>query len=146
MCVLGNGKRDLGEVGVHGSGVGVGHGQRSGSSAFMADGAENLGPGIAGVARGARATAARGPDASERAPLVDPRLVSKPDLQGLAPDVFREGVGYGRGEVFLNASWASGSDFGCCGRTERRRNPSAANCLPTVRSCMATPKRASILR
>ena len=29
----------------------------------------------------------------------------------------------------MNASWASGSDFGCCGRTDSRRKPSAASCL-----------------
>jgi hypothetical protein len=38
-------------VGVHGSGVGVGHDQRGGGPAFGADGAENVGPGVAGVAR-----------------------------------------------------------------------------------------------
>jgi|GEM_PF-2290562 len=49
-------------------------------------------------------------------------------------------------EVFSNVSCASGLDFGCCGRTESRRNPRLAICLPTVRSCMTTPKRSSILR
>ena len=33
-----------------------------------------------------------------------------------------------------------------CGRTERRRDPSAANCLPAVRSCIVTPKRLSVSR
>jgi hypothetical protein len=51
MCALGDGAGDLGEVGVHGSGVGVGHDQRGGGPAFGADGAENVGPGVAGVAR-----------------------------------------------------------------------------------------------
>jgi len=50
------------------------------------------------------------------------------------------------GDVCSNVSCASGSDFGCCGRTESRRNPSPASCLPTVRSCMTTPKRSSIPR
>ena len=33
-----------------------------------------------------------------------------------------------------------------CGRIERRRDPSAANCLPAVRSCIVTPKRLSVSR
>jgi len=38
------------------------------------------------------------------------------------------------------------SDSGCCGRSEKRQNPGAASCLPTVRPCSVTPKRALILR
>jgi hypothetical protein len=37
---LGDGAGDPGEVGVHGGGVGMGHDQRGGGSAFGADGAE----------------------------------------------------------------------------------------------------------
>ncbi|MFN8704815.1 MAG: hypothetical protein ACK5X0_22195, partial [Rhodospirillales bacterium] len=66
--------------------------------------------------------------------------------QRFAAGVFRRGTGYGRGEVFLNASCAAGSDFGCCGRTGSRRTPGAASCLPTLRSSMAAPERALILR
>ena len=121
---------------------------------------ENTGPGVAGVARGARAAAARGPDAGQRALLAGPSVrrencprtvfrpgsLLKPDLQWLAVRVVWQGIGYARGDVFLNVSWVSGSDFGCCGRTDSRRNPSAASCLPTVRSCIVTPKRSSIRR
>ena len=45
-----------------------------------------------------------------------------------------------RAEVLLNASCASGSVVGRCGRTESLRSPSAARYLPTVRSCTSTPK------
>lgn len=146
VCADGNGVGDLDEMGVHRLRVSVGHDQRGGGSAFGADGAKNVGRSVAGVAGRARAAAAWSPDAGQCALLADPGFVLKPHLQGFVPGVIRQSVGYGRGEVFLNVSCASGLDFGCCGRTERRRNPSAASCLPTVRSCMMTPKRASILR
>lgn len=99
-------------------------------------------------ARGARggAGAALGPGPGERALLADSGFILKPDLKRLGLRRFRQGRLYRGGEVFLNASCAAGSDFGRWGRTERRRNPSAASCLPTVRSCMSTPKRSSILR
>jgi ABC-type branched-subunit amino acid transport system ATPase component len=81
-----------------------------------------------------------------RALAADPRFILEPHFQRFAPGVLRQSLGYCGGEVFLKASCASGSDLGCCGRTERRRKPKAANCLPTVRSCMTTPNSASILR
>ena len=99
---------DFCEVGVHRLRVSIGHDQRGGGPTPWADGAEDVGP-----------------DAGQRALLADPRFILKPHLQRLAPSMFRQRVGYPRGEVFLNVSWVSGSDFGCCGRTESRRNPSA---------------------
>ena len=74
MCAVGDGAGDLGEVSGHGLRVGVGHDQRGGGPALGADGTENAGPGVAGVARGARAAAARGPDAGQRALLADPSV------------------------------------------------------------------------
>ena len=68
-----------------------------------------------------------------------PGSLLKPDLDGLVPCPHGDRSGYRLGEVFLKAAWASGSDLGCCGRTDSRRKPSAANCLPTVRSCRVTP-------
>ncbi len=70
----GDGPGDPGEVGVHRRGIGVGHDQRGGGSAFGANGAEDASPGVAGIARRARAGAAPGPDAGEGALLADPRV------------------------------------------------------------------------
>ena len=137
---------DLGEMRAHGLCVGMWHDQSGRFSPFRADGAENVAPDIAGVARGTGACSTLGPDTGERALLANPRFILKPYLQGLAAGCFRQGCFYLCGEVFLKASCASGSDFGCCGRADRRRKPRLANCLPTVRSCMVTPKRSSILR
>ena len=109
---------------------------------------------------GAGAGSALGPDAGEGALLADPRgrrengprtvfcpcSLLEPHLQGLALRRFRQDILYCCGEVFLKASCACASDFGCFGRTERRRKPKPASCLPTVRSCISTPKRASIAR
>ena len=136
MCARCDGFSDLGEMRAHGLCVGMWHDQSGRFSPFRADGAENVAPDIAGVARGTGACSTLGPDTGERALLANPRFILKPYLQGLAAGCFRQGCFYLCGEVFLKASCASGSDFGCCGRADRRRKPRLANCLPTVRSCM----------
>ena len=53
--------------------------------------------------------------------LADARLVLEPDLERSAPRGLGDRGGYRLDEVFLNASWASGSVFGWRGRTESRR-------------------------
>lgn len=91
----------------------MGHNQRGRRCALGTDGAKNVGRGVAGVAQSAQPAAAWGPDTGQRALLADPRLILEPDLNGLIPSAIRQGVGYDRGEVFLNVSCASGSEFGC---------------------------------
>ena len=117
----GDGRRDLGEVGVHRRGVGEGQHQAGGDPTPGADRTEEIGPLVAGVAGRARPCAAPRPDAGERALLANPGLILKPDLERLASDLLGDCCRYRRAEAFLKASWASGSAFGCRGRTESRR-------------------------
>ena len=70
---------------------------------------------------------------------------SSPQATSFVESLLRQAPNDRHGEVFLNAFCASGSDLRCCRRTEWRRNPRATNCLPTVRTCNVTPKRASTL-
>ena len=121
MGAGGDGDRDLGEVGIHRGGVDVRQHQAGGDAAGGADRAEDVGPFVAGVARRARPRAALRPDAGQRALLADARLVLEPDLERLAPGVLGERRRDRFGEVFLKASWASGSALGWRGRTDRRR-------------------------
>lgn len=83
-----------------------------GGGARRADGAEDVGPFVAPVARAAWTGSASGPDSGQRPLLADPRLVLEPDLDRLAAGVFGQNRRYRVGEVFLNASWAASSAFG----------------------------------
>ncbi len=102
--------------------------------------------GITCITRRTRPGSPFGPYTCQRPLLTHTGFVLKPNLQWFAAGRFGQNGRYLCSEVFLNASCASGSDFGCCGRTDKRRKPSFTSCLPTVRSCMTTPKRSSILR
>lgn len=84
-----------------------------------------------------------GPDAGECALPTDARVDLEPDFKRFVPCPRRERRSYRLGEVFLNAAGAAESDFGCCGRSESRRNPGAASCLPTRHSCSTTPNACS---
>ena len=139
-----DGAGDLGEVEVHRLGVGAGQHEACGDSTSGADSTEDVAPLVAGVALGAGSGAASGPDAGDCALLADARFILEPYFQRLTLRSLGDRRSYRLGEVFLNAVWASGSDFGCCGRTDNRRKPSAANCLPTVRSCRVTPNSAAM--
>lgn len=113
--------RDLGEMQGHGLRVGLGQDKRRRHGARRADGAEQIGPLVAPVARRARAGSAPGPDAGQGALLADAGFVLEPDFQRLVPGMLRQSLEDRRGEVFLKASWACGSLRGCRGRTESRR-------------------------
>ncbi len=91
MCARCDGFSDLGEMRAHGLCVGMWHDQSGRFSPFRADGAENVAPDIAGVARGTGACSTLGPDTGERALLANPRFILKPYLQGLAAGCFRQG-------------------------------------------------------
>src|ERR1035437_8841469 len=87
----------------------------------LTDGAEDVGPFVALVARRARPRSTPSPDAGQRALLADARLVLEPDFNGLIFGMVGEPRDDRRGEVFLNASWASSSVCGWRGRTESRQ-------------------------
>ena len=125
-----DGARDFGQVGRHRLGVDGGQDQACGHAAGRADRAKQIGPLIACVARRTGSGAAPGPDAGQGSLLADPgvrrenrppdgflvRLTLEPDLDGFALRSLRDRRRYRRTAVFLKASWASGSVFGCCGR------------------------------
>jgi len=94
-----DGAADLGQVQREGAGVGGGQHQRGGGGARRADGAEEVSPVEALVARCPRPAAALGPDAGEGPLLADPRLVLEPDLEWLAARRFRDRLGYRLAEV-----------------------------------------------
>ena len=97
----------------HGPGVGLGNHPCGADTPGWADGAEDIGPGIALVTRLPRSTAALSPDTRQRSLLANARFILPPDFDGLVS----LGLRYGRrdqvGEVFLCASWADASCPGC---------------------------------
>src|SRR5690606_7225082 len=112
MRVGGDGPGDLGEVQVHGFSIGEGQHQGGGGGAGGTDGAEDVGPLVAGIAQRAGAGAPPGPDAGQRALLADARLILEPDLDGLAAGHLGQDLSYRRGETFLKASWTASSALG----------------------------------
>lgn len=126
MCSGGYAAGDFGEVGRHGLGVDGGQDQTCCNAPFGADGAKKIGPLIAGIAGRPGPGATSGPEPGEGSLLANPCLVLEPDFQRLALRGRRDRRSYCRAEVFLNAACASGSDFGCRGRTESLRYPNAA--------------------
>ena len=121
MCTGTDLTTDLGEMQRQPFAVGGRENKGCGGATLRTNGAEDVGPFIALIARSARARSALGPDAGQRALLADPRFVLEPDFDGLVLGALRELGGERRGEVFLKVSWASSSASGWRGRTERRR-------------------------
>jgi len=78
---------------VHGFGVGVRHDERSAHPTIRADGAEQIGPLIARIAHGAGARSFSRPKPCQRSLLSNPRLILKPDFDGLAFGVFGKAIG-----------------------------------------------------
>lgn len=112
---------DFSEMQGHGFDVDGRQHQSGANAAGWANGAEQIGPGKAPVTLRARTASAPGPDPGQRALLPNPCFILEPDLDGLAIGALAERFQGSGCEVFLKASWASGSDCGCCGRTERWR-------------------------
>ena len=83
--------------------------------------AKQVGPVVASVVRRAGPRSTLGPDAGQRALLADPGFVLEPDFDRLAFGAVGELRRDGRGEVFLNVSWASSSAFGWRGLTDSLR-------------------------
>ena len=121
MGTKGDGLADGVQMQIHHSGIGFGHDDCSICRPAWASGTEEIGPVVALVARRARPCSASGPNARQGTLLADPCFVLEPDFEGLATGRCRKRFGQRFGEVFLKASWASGSLSGCCGRTDRRR-------------------------
>ncbi len=74
-----------------------------------ADGAEQVGPGVALVARCARTAAAVGPDVGQAALLADPGFVLPPQLDRLAASRLGDRGGDQGGKVFPDSAETSAS-------------------------------------
>src|SRR5580700_2874889 len=96
---------------MEGHSFGIGYRQDEGcrSATLRTDGAEDVGPFVALITRGARSCSALGPDAGQGALLADARFILEPDFDGLLFGMVGELRCDLRGEVFLNVSWASSS-------------------------------------
>ena len=104
-----DGGADLGEVGLHCSGIGEGHDEGRALAELRADRPEDVGPLGALVVRRPGPRAAPGPAPRDQVLLADTRLVLEPDLDPLASGVALPDLRHRRGEVFLNASMACAS-------------------------------------
>lgn len=103
---------DFGKMQGHYLGVGGRRDDGRGRAAFRADGAEDVGPFVALIARRAGSGPTLGPDAGQRALLADPRFILEPYLDGLFLGAGGESLFNRRGEVFLKSSWAASSVCG----------------------------------
>ena len=112
---------DFGQMHGHCIGIGGGQDERGRSAALRTDGTKNVSPLVALVAWRTRSRSPSGPNAGQRTLLTDAGFVLEPDFDRLVFGVLGKLCRDGRGEVFLNASWASSSACGWRGRTESRR-------------------------
>jgi len=112
---------DLGQMQRHDFGVGGWDNEGRRGAALRTDGAEDVGPFVALVARCAGPRSTLGPDAGQRTLLADARLILEPDFDRLVLGVVGQPRRDRRSEVFLNASWASSSVCGWRGRTDSRQ-------------------------
>ena len=116
VCAWRHGAADLVEMQLHCIAVGVRQHQGGSGAAEGADGAEEIGVGVALVGRQPGSRALARPDPGPGVLLAAPRLVLKPDLD---PPVAGQ-MGYvcceRAREVFLNVSSTRGSCLGCRGR------------------------------
>src|SRR5271166_3572747 len=137
---------DFLEMQIHRLGVGIRQDQSRADIATRTDGAENVGPFAALIARRGRTAAAFGPNAGQRALLPNPSFILPPEFDRLVARMLGD-CGFDQiGEVFLCASCAAGSCCGWRGRTDKRRNPSRRSIAPTLRSAKVTSNRVLITR
>lgn len=104
---------DLGQMFVHGLNIDVWHDERGTGVACRANGAEDVGRGVARVFWAARSRSLVGPDIAQCALLSDTGFVLPPQFQRFALGLLRKRAGDQRGKVFLCASRASPSWLGC---------------------------------
>lgn len=100
---------DLCEVQVHHIAVGYRQNERDAGIARGTDGAKQIRPIVALVARGSRSAAALGPNPGQRPLLADAGFVLPPKLDRLVARMRWDGVGNQIGKVFLCASWLAAS-------------------------------------
>jgi hypothetical protein len=112
---------DSSEMQRHGLGVRGRHDQAGCDATLRTGRAEQVGPVVALVVRRAGPRSTLGPDAGQRALLADPGLILEPDFDRLAFGAVGDLRRDGRGEVFLNVSWASSSALGWRGLTDSLR-------------------------
>ena len=103
---------DLGQMQRHNLGVGGWDNEGRRGAALRTDGAEDVGPFVALIARRTRPCSALGPDAGQRPLLANARLILEPDFDGLVFGVVGEPCRDRCGEVFLKASCAASSVWG----------------------------------
>lgn len=97
---MGAGCDGPGEMQVHRRGVGARQDKAGADAPLGADGAEDVGPLVAGVAHRAGPRPAPGLDPGGGGLLADPRFVLEPDFHRLARGRRGEGLGYRGGEFF----------------------------------------------
>jgi hypothetical protein len=112
---------DSSEMQRHGLGVRRRHDQACCDATLRTGRAEQVGPIVASVVRRPGPRSTLGPDASQCALLADPGFILEPDFDRLAFGAVGELRRDCRGEVFLNASWASSSACGWRGLTDSLR-------------------------
>ena len=132
---------DLRQVQVHRLDVDARQHQCGADAARRTDGAEQIGRGVALIARRTRAAALVGPDVGQASLLADACFILPPQLDRLAPSMLGKGRGDQLGEVFSCASWAAMSCSGWRGRTETRRSSAAPAACP--RCARASPPRSA---
>ena len=115
-------------------GVDLRQDQGGGLLGRRADGGEDIGGGVALVARLSRPAAAARPLPRQLALLADPGLGLEPDLELLGRRFLADGGSDQLGQIFLNSACVAASDLRCCGRAEIRLKPSARTSLPMPRS------------
>ena len=103
---------DLRQMQGHDLGVGGWDDERRRDAALRTDGAEDVGPFVALIARRTRPCSSLGPDAGQRPLLANSCLVLEPDFDGFVFRVVGEPRRDRCGKVFLNACWASSSVWG----------------------------------
>jgi len=112
---------NFGQMHRHGIGIGRGQDERCRRAALRTDRAKDVGPLVTLVTGRPRSRSSSGPNPGQCTLLTDTGFVLEPDFDRLAFGMFGKSCRDRRGEVFLNASWASSSACGWRGRTESRR-------------------------
>ena len=134
MRAPGHRSGDLVEMGLHGVGVGEGHGEGCADAPCRADRSKEIGAFVALVGGLARPRSAPGPLPDKAVLLADAGLILEPEFDRPAlRDMGEMGLQRHR-EVFLNASITRSSWAGWCGRALMWEKPICFSSLPIVRS------------
>jgi hypothetical protein len=134
MGALGDLAADLVEMGLHGAGVGIWHGQARPDAARRADDPEQIGALVALIRRLTGSGATPGPLADDAVLLANTSLVLEPDLDRLVLGQMAQMGVQCRFEVFLKAVIVSAFWPGWRGRALMWEKPSRCRMSPTLRS------------